>query len=212
MLTHRLQGVGIEEAVALERDTADKTVVEGALQYIVVFRVTMKQEEPVVHIHITNGGTGLAVCTHIGQFVVLAEGLAIRSGADTASDIELLGDDIVPDGIDGLDVVFVASEGSHIGHTCIHVGRTNGMAYGLVLFDDGLVGLRIVVNDGGLTAVVEEELCLVEIFLVARHEIQFGECHLCNLMSGNHASLPRVRTHLAADAVGIADGDVEELP
>ena len=101
----------------------------------------MKQEESVVHIHITNGGTGLAVCTHIGQFVVLAEGLAIRSGADTASDIELFGDDIVPDGIDGVNVVLVACESSHIGHAGIHISSTNGVTHGLVLFDNGLVSL-----------------------------------------------------------------------
>ena len=211
MLPHRLQGVWIEEAVALERDTADKTVVESALQYIVVFRVTVKQEESVVHIHITNGGTGLAVCTHIGQFVVLAEGLAIRSGADTASDIELFGDDIVPDGIDGLDIVFVTCEGGYIGHTCIHIGSTNGMSYGFVLLDDGLMSLRIVMYDGGLTTVIEEELSFVEIFLFASNKIQFGKCHLCDLMPRNHTSLTRVRADLTADTVGITDGDVEEL-
>ena len=141
MLTHRFQRVGIEEAVAFERDAADEAVIERTLQHIVVFRVTMKQEESVVHIHITNGGTGLAVCTHIGQFVILAEGLTVGGGTDTARDVELLRYDIVPDGVDGLDVVLVACEGGHVGHTGIHIGSTHGVAYGLVLLDDRLVGL-----------------------------------------------------------------------
>ena len=141
MLAHRLQRVGIEEAVALERDTADKTVVESALQYIVVFRVTVKQEESVVHIDIADGGTSLTIGRHVGQFVVLAEGLTVGGGTDTARDVELLRYDIVPDGVDGLDVVLVASEGGHVGHTGIHIGSTHGVTYGLVLLDDRLVGL-----------------------------------------------------------------------
>ena len=40
-----------------------------------------------------------------------------------------------------MDVVLVACEGSHIGHAGIHVSSANGMTYGLVLFDNGLVSL-----------------------------------------------------------------------
>ena len=62
-----------------------------------------------------------------------------------------------------------------------------------------------------LTAIVEEELCLVEIFLVAGSEIELTECHFGNLMSRYYASLSWIRTYLANYAVGIADGDIEEL-
>ena len=66
-------------------------------------------------------------------------------------------------------------------------------------------------RDGGLAAIVEEELGLVEIFLVAGDEVELGECHLGNLVTGYHTGLSRVRANLTADTVGIADGDVEEL-
>ena len=85
------------------------------------------------------------------------------------------------------------------------------MSDGLVLFDDGLVSLRILMHDGGLAAIVEEELCLVEVFLVASDEIELGKSHLGNLVTRHHTSLSGIGSHLAADTVGIADGDVEEL-
>ncbi len=86
------------------------------------------------------------------------------------------------------------------------------MANGLVLFRHRLVRLRIFVADGSLATVVKEKLGLVKVFPVARHKIKFGECHLHNLMPRYNASLPCCRSHLPAYAIGIADGDVEELP
>lgn len=44
-----------------------------------------------------------------------------------------------------------------------------------------------------------------------RWQIEFGERHLCNLMAGHHTGLSGIRSYLAADAVGVAAGDVEEL-
>ena len=85
------------------------------------------------------------------------------------------------------------------------------MPHGLVLLNHGFVSLRVVVHDGGLTPVVEEELGLVEVFLVAGDEIQFGECHLGNLMAGHHTRLSGIRSDLLAYHIGVADGDVEEL-
>ena len=65
--------------------------------------------------------------------------------------------------------------------------------------------------DGGLSTVVEQELSLVEVLLLACGQIELGQCHLCNLMARHHAGLSGVRTYLAADAVGIAAGNVEKL-
>ena len=85
------------------------------------------------------------------------------------------------------------------------------MTYSLVLFDDGLMSLRVVVYDGGLATIIEEELSLVQIFLVARYQIELSQRHLCNLMSWHNTGLTRVRTNFLAHYIGITDGDVEEL-
>ena len=87
MLAHRLQRVGVEEAISFERDAADETVIQGTLQHVVVFRFAMQQEEAVVDVDVANGGTRLAVGAHVRQFVVLAEGLAAGCGADAAGDV-----------------------------------------------------------------------------------------------------------------------------
>ena len=171
----------------------------------------MEQEQTVVHIDITNGSTGLAVGTHVGQLVVSAKGFTVRGGTDSASDIEFLGDDIVPDGINSLDIILVACEGCHIGHTGIHIGGTHCMADGLILFNDWFVSLRVLMHNSGLATIVEEELGLVEVFLVTCYQIEFGQCHLSNLMAGHHTGLTWIWAYLATYTVGIADGDIEEL-
>jgi len=171
----------------------------------------VEQEQAVVHVDIAYRGACLVVGTHVGKLVVLAESLAAARGADAAGDIEFLGHDVVPDTPDGLDIVGIAGEGGHVGHARVHVCRPHGMAHGLVLLDDGQVALRVFLLDGGLATIVEEELSLVEILLVARGEIEFAQGHLGNLVPGHHACLPRLGSYLTHHAVGIAYGDVQEL-
>ena len=85
------------------------------------------------------------------------------------------------------------------------------MAHGLVLLDDGQVALRVRGLDGGLAAVVEEELGLVEVFLLARGQVELAQGHFRNLVAGHHARLPRARANLFHDAVGISYGNVQKL-
>ena len=94
-----------------------------------------------VYIYITDGCTGLAVGAHVGEIVVGTKGLSRCCSADTASDVKLLVDDVVPNGVDSIDVGRVACEGSYIGHTGIHISSTYGVTYGLVLLYHGLVAL-----------------------------------------------------------------------
>ena len=211
MLPHALQWVRVEEAAAVHAHTTDETIVEGTLQYIVIFALAMEKEETVVDINIADSCAGFAVGTHIRQLVVLAESLAVVGGSDSSGDVELLAHDVVPDAVDGVDIGSISGEGSYICHTSIHIGGTYGMTYSLVLFQNRFVALRIFLFDRCLATIVEEELSLFEIFLVACSEIELAECHFGNLMSRYHASLSWVRTNLANHAVGIADSDVEEL-
>ena len=85
------------------------------------------------------------------------------------------------------------------------------MTHRLVLLDHGLVGLAVGILARGQATTVEEVLGLVEIFTVTCHEVEFHESHLGNLVSGHTIYLPLPQSDLAADAVGIADGDVEEV-
>ena len=164
-----------------------------------------------IDIDVADGGTGLAIGFGIGQFVVVAERLTIVTCADATGDVVLLSDDVVPDLVDGLQVGTVARDGCHVGHAGIHISGTHGVTHRLVLFDHGLVGLAVGILARGQATTVEEVLGLVEIFTVTCHEVEFHESHLGNLMSGHTIHLPLPKSDLAADTVGIADGDVEEV-
>ena len=211
VLSFRLQGIGIEEAVAAERHTADQTVVERALQHVVVFRVAMQQKQTVVHIDIADGSTRLAVGRHIRQLIVLAKGLAVAGGADAARDVELLADDIVPDAVDGIHIALVARQRSHIGHTRIHIAGAYGVAHGLVLLHHRLVALRILALCLRLAAIVQQVLRKVQILLLARSQIETGHRHLRYLVTRHHERLSLVGPHLLARHVRIAAGNVQEL-
>ena len=60
-------------------------------------------------------------------------------------------------------------------------------------------------------ALVEEELRLVQVLAVARHDIEFGQGHFGYLMTGYTNLLPFPRADFTAHAVGITDGYVKEI-
>ena len=56
----------------------------------------MQQKEAVIHVNIADGGTGLIVGSQIRQFIVITESFARMTRTDTAGNIYLLADDILP--------------------------------------------------------------------------------------------------------------------
>ena len=85
------------------------------------------------------------------------------------------------------------------------------MTHSLGLIDYWDMSLTVHILASGLASAVEEVLCLIEILAVARSEIEFYESHFGNLMTWNAIHLILAKTHFATYAVGIADGDVEEV-
>ena len=63
-----------------------------------------------------------------------------------------------------------------------------------------------------MAALVEEELRLVQVLAVARHDIEFGQGHFGYLMAGHTYQLPLLRTDFTAHAVGITDGNIQKVP
>ena len=210
MLTHGLQWVWIEELTTVDADTADNTVVERALQCVVVFRFAMQEEQSVVEIHLSNGSTSFAISRHVWQFVVLTKCLTTARGTHTTRDVVFLRDDVVPNPVDGIDIALVACQCSHVCHTCIHVAGTNGMTYGFILLQYRKMTLAVLRLDGSVATLVEEEFGLVEILLLARSKIEFRKSHLGNLVSWHYACLSWLVAHFAHHAVCELAGDVEQ--
>ena len=103
------------------------------------------------------------------------------------------------------------------------------MTYSLGLLRHRLVALRVLVGAMTITvsisvasaskvlpsridsaSLVEEILGLLQVFAVACNDVELGQSHLCNLMSGHDIRLSRVGTNLSAYAVGKANGNVQE--
>ena len=62
-----------------------------------------------------------------------------------------------------------------------------------------------------MPAFVQEKLGFIQIFLVSCRQVKPCQSHLGNLMSGYAHQLSFVRADFAAHAVGITDGDVQEV-
>ena len=119
--------------------------------------------------------------------------------------------DVLPDAVDGIDIAPVAREGGHIRHAGVHIRRADGVANGLVLLQHRHMRLVVRIIVTRIASLVQEELGLVQVFLVSGGEVQFRKGHLGDLMAGDDAGLTRAGAHFADDAVRIADGDVQEV-
>ena len=171
----------------------------------------MQQEHTMEQVNHRDGSTRLIIRGKVRQFVVGTKGLALVTGAHTTRDVIFLGNDVVVDGIDSLQISLITRQGSHIGHSCIHIAGTNGVSPSLFLVNNGLVALGIDVLDMCLATIVQQELSLVQVFLLARQHVETSQSHLSNLMTRNHTSLSVLGTHLADDTISITLGNVQEL-
>ena len=85
------------------------------------------------------------------------------------------------------------------------------MSHSLILLKHRLVALAVFALKLCLSSIVEQELRLVQVFLLACQHIEFAQSHLGNLMSRNNTSLLCLWSHLAAYTVGISACNVEKL-
>ena len=131
----------------------------------------MKQEQAVVDIHITDSRASLAISGHIGQFIVLAKSLPIAGGADTAGNIIFLAHNVVPNTVYGMDISRIPCQCGHICHACIHISGTDSMSHSLILLHYRLVCLTVCICAGGMSALVQKEFGLIQVFLLPRYQI-----------------------------------------
>ena len=164
-----------------------------------------------IHIHHTDSGTSLVVSGGVRQLVVGAESLTIVSGTNATCYIHFFGNDIIPNSINGMDIALVASECCHISHTCIHIGSTDSMSYRLFLLQHRQMRLVIRITMLCLASIVEEELSLIQVFLISCSQVEFSQPHFCNLMSWYPNYLPWIGTYLTNYTVGIADGNIKKV-
>ena len=211
VMTVAAQGVGIEELTTIHTHTANHTIIQSALQTVDILGIAVQQEQALKQIYHRDGSTGLVVGRQVRQLIVGTKGLASVTGTYTTSKVVLARNNIIIDGIDGFNIVFIASKCSHIGHTGIHITSTHGMAPSLFLLYHRLIALRVKILTTSFATIIQQELSLVKIFLLASKHIQTGQRHLGNLVSRHHAGLTSLGTYLANHTIGITLGNVQEL-
>ena len=220
VLAVRTERVGVEIQLAVEAHAGDQAVIQGALHHVDVFAVAVEQELPVVPVNVADLGAGFAVGGHVRQFVVVAEPLAVAACADSACYVELLGDDVLPDPVDGFGELGVAHQRGDVGHARIHIDRADGVPDGFVLFENGFVVLGVFVPEpqalacglalgvARVAAGFEEELGELDILFVAGHAIELGEAHFDDLVAGRRDVL--VPAEGIANEVGALEGDIQQ--
>ena len=110
-----------------------------------------------------------------------------------------------------MNIGSISCQGGYVGHTCIHICGANGVSHSFILLNHRLMCLAVFIGTTGISTLVEEELGLVEVFLVSGNQIKFGKCHFGNLMSGNTDLLSLACADFTAYAVSVSDGDIEEV-
>lgn len=85
------------------------------------------------------------------------------------------------------------------------------MSHRLILFRYRLMRLAVFIRTAGMSPLVKEEFCLIQVFLLPRYQIELGKRHLGNLMAGHTDLLSGTGAYLTAYAVGITDSDIQKL-
>ena len=101
------QRIGIEKLAAVHSHARQKAIVQGSFQHIDIFRIAVQQKQAMVPEHISDGGAGFIISLQIWQLVIIAKCFAIASCANSSSDVEFFGNDIIPDFIDGMNIIII---------------------------------------------------------------------------------------------------------
>ena len=143
MLAVRLERVRIEERLAVERHAGEQAVEERALHHVDVLRIALEQEQAMVPEVHADRRAGFVVGGHVRQLVRLPERFAAARRADAAGEIELAGDEVIPDALAGGAHRLIAGDRGDVGHARVHVDGAHRVADRLALLDH--LQLRLVV-------------------------------------------------------------------
>ena len=189
------QGLGVEEVAAVERDAREDAVVELVLDVVDVLGVAGGLEHAPREEHHANLGTNLVVGSLLRQLELAAVGLVdlldgglvvggsvgrdtIVQGTAAAHDVNLVVDNVVPDGGEVPHELSLARLGIEVGDTGIEVVGAYGVSHGLVLVAELVAVLVVVLAVGHAVADGYQPLGQRQVFLVARLAVYLGGTHV----------------------------------
>ena len=143
-------GIVIKEASTFEADAGEDVVVERPLHDVAVLAVKLglqhsmpEQEEP-------DRGTCLGIRIFVWKVVIASEPLVFRRRTDPARDVELGGDDILPEAFAGREKVGVAVFHRQSGCSGEQVHRADRMTDHLRLLAKRFMRLHVGIRRAGV--------------------------------------------------------------
>ena len=174
-----LKHIYIEELVTLKVYTRQYIIIQSHLGYIDILRLTRHQEHSVVEEHITHRSTSLVVSVKVWQIVCRAKALDTWNSTQTAVDMHLTINDIVPDRVQRWHQSSVAIHCHHISHTRVEVCSTNRVTHSLHLLTHWNMSLRIVTTlITLLTTNIDKLLRHLGIKLITSRVVHLHQCKL----------------------------------
>ncbi len=166
--------------------------------------------------NIGDGRARFGVGRGVGQFIIFAKSLPPVQRADAAGQIKFLGDYILPDAIQGFNIVSITRLSGYIGHTTVHIGRPDGVAHSLILVHHRFVVLHIAgmavigikLPSVGMAALIQKELGKLEIFLLTGYMVQLHQANLDFLMAGDIALF--IGAEDPVDQIGVFQGHIQQ--
>ena len=183
----RLQGVDVEEAIALQVDGGQDVVEKGNLRHVEVLGVPMGEKHPEVEEHVADCGAGLVEGVRIGEEVGRSETLDPVDCPEPAGDMHPGVRHVGPDSVKGAGVGILVFQVGQIRHGRVEIGGPHGMPDGFALVLDG--GMLLGVGGGhhafpighvGFAPNLEKLLRHFQVELLARHLVKLdqGQLHL----------------------------------
>ena len=210
-----LQRVGVDVALAVERQPGQEAVVERALDQVGVARLAGDHEHPPAEHHRPDRGARLAVAALVGQLVRVAERLVGVVRPDAAGDVRLGRDHLVPEPVGRRAEGLVAVLDVEVGHA----GEEVDLSHRVPLDRGGLTDRGVVLEVVGAEAVAAEQLVPapvdeaargVEVALLARLAVELDQGRLDLGVPVDPVDPARPGPEGGHDQVGDATGDVEE--
>jgi hypothetical protein len=209
----RLQRVHVEERPAVEREARQEAVVERPLEQVGEAALARHEEQPPVPHDVGDRCAGLAVGAVRRQLIRLANRLAVMARADSAGQVRLGRDDVVPLVENRRQQLLVAALRVEIRNPRGEVERAHGVAAHSAGPANGL-GVLVVreieaaAREHPVTAPRGERLRQLEVAPAARVPVELDEGDLDLGMSVG--ALLRPVAEDIVDQVGEATGDREE--
>ena len=138
-----IQRIHIEEALAVQRDSRQHTVIEFFLQDIRVPGIRFHFQHPPCKKCHTDAGAGLRVRRVIRKIIRKGKGFADMRSADPSGHVHVPADDVIPQALTCLLQGVILIQARVIRHSGIQVNRAHRMSLGFALFPDRPVGLMI---------------------------------------------------------------------